>query len=200
MQVPLQIAFEGIQHSDIIEARIREEAAKLEQFFGRIISCRAVVARPQHRHHKGDIFHIRVHLVVPDAADIVVSREPAVTGAHEDVNVTIRDAFKAARRQLQDIVRKRGGQVKQHEVPPHGVIAELHPEADYGFIASSDGREIYFHRNSVADNRFEELKARQEVRFAESQGDASKFCTANRQTSPRLSVSGMLQFMFGGCL
>ena len=138
MEVPLKIAFEGIQHSDAIEARIREEAGKLEQFFERIVSARVVVARPQHRHHKGDIYHIRVHLVVPDAADIVVTREPAATGAHEDVYVTIRDAFKAARRQLQDVVRKRGGHVKEHEVAPHGAIAELHSEADYGIIASSD--------------------------------------------------------------
>jgi len=174
MQVPLQVAFEGIQHSDAIEALIREEAHKLEQFFGRITSCRVVVSRPQHRHHRGDIYHVRIHLAVPDAADIAVSREPAATGAHEDVHVTIRDAFKAARRQLQDLVRKRGGHVKAHEVPAHGTIAALHPAADYGFIASSDGREIYFHRNSVADNRFDELKAGEQVRFSESQGDAGQ--------------------------
>ncbi len=107
MEVPLQIAFEGIQHSDAIEARIREEAGKLEQFFDRIVSARVVVARPQHRHHKGDIYQVRIHLVVPDCADVVVSREPAADGAHEDMYVTIRDAFKAARRQLQDIARKR---------------------------------------------------------------------------------------------
>ncbi|MGB7917202.1 MAG: HPF/RaiA family ribosome-associated protein [Rhodomicrobium sp.] len=171
MEVPLKIAFEGIQHSDAIEARIREEAGKLEQFFERIVSARVVVARPQHRHHKGDIYHIRVHLVVPDAADIVVSRESAATGAHEDVYVRIRDAFKAARRQLQDVVRKRGGHVKEHEVAPHGVIAELHSEADYGFIASGDGREIYFHRNSVADGGFDVLHIGQEVRFSETEGD-----------------------------
>lgn len=171
MQVPLQVAFEGIQHSDAIEARIREEADKLEQFFGRLISARVVVARPQHRHHKGDTYHIRIHLAVPDAADIAVSREPAATGAHEDVYVTIRDAFKAARRQLQDIVRKRDGHVKEHEVPPHGVIAAIHAGAGYGFITSSDGREIYFHRNSVADDRFDELNVGEEVRFSETEGD-----------------------------
>jgi ribosome-associated translation inhibitor RaiA len=107
MQVPLQIAFDGIQHSDAVEARIREEVEKLEQFSGRIVSASVVVARPQHRHHKGGIFHIKIHLVVPDAPDIAVSREPAADGAHEDVYVTIRDAFKAARRQLQDVARKR---------------------------------------------------------------------------------------------
>ncbi len=107
MQVPLQIAFDGIQHSDAVEARIKEEVEKLEQFSERIVRARVIVARPQHRHHKGDTFHITIHLVVPESPDVVVSREPGADGAHEDVYVTIRDAFKTARRQLQDVVRKR---------------------------------------------------------------------------------------------
>ncbi len=107
MQVPLQIAFDGVQHSDAVEERIREEAGKLEQFFDRLVSARVVVGKPQHRHHKGDTFQVRILLVVPDAPEIAVSREPSATGAHEDIYVTIRDAFKTARRQLQDSVKKR---------------------------------------------------------------------------------------------
>lgn len=171
MQSPLQIVFEHIGQSDAIEARIREEAAKLERFYDRITAMRVVVARPQHRHHKGDTYQIRIHITVPGAADIAVSREPAATGAHEDVYVTIRDVFMAARRRLQDLTRKRQGHVKTHEPPPHGRIAALHPEADHGFIAATDGREIYFHRNSLADRRLEDLRVGQEVRFAEAAGD-----------------------------
>jgi len=171
MQVPLQIAFEHIHHSDAIEARIREEAAKLEEFYGRLTSARVVVSRPQHRHHKGDTYAVRIHLTVPGAADIVINRDPGVTGAHEDAYVTIADAFKAARRQLQDLVRERQGQTKAHDEAPHGTIATLVPEADHGFIASTDGREIYFHRNSVEDGKFDELRVGQEVRFAETVGD-----------------------------
>lgn len=107
MQSPLQIAFEHIPQSDAVEARVREEAAKLEQFCDRITAMRVVVARPQHRHTKGDTFQVRIHITVPGAADIAISREPAATGAHEDVYVTLRDAFKAARRQLQDTMEKR---------------------------------------------------------------------------------------------
>ena len=107
MQVPLQVAFDGIQHSDAIEARIGEEMGKLEQFSSRIVSARVTVARPQHRHRKGDTYHVRIHLAVPDAPDIVVSQEASATGPHEDVYVTIGHAFKAARRQLQDTLRKR---------------------------------------------------------------------------------------------
>lgn len=107
MQIPLQISFEGIGHSKPIEARIREEAEKLEQFYDRITAARVVVGRPQHRHEKGDTYQVRIHLTIPGTPDIVVSRDPGVDGAHEDAYVTIRDAFKAARRQLQDVVRER---------------------------------------------------------------------------------------------
>jgi cold shock CspA family protein/ribosome-associated translation inhibitor RaiA len=170
MQVPLHISFEHIGHSDPIEARVREEAKKLEQFHGRITAARVVIGRPQHRHHKGDTYRVRIHLTVPGAADIVINRDPDVTGAHEDAYVTIRDAFKAARRQLQDLVREQQGQVKMHAPPPHGVIASLYPDRDHGFITSADGREIYFHRNSVEGGAFEKLRVGEEVRFSEEVG------------------------------
>jgi len=64
-----------------------------------------------------------------------------------------------------------GPRMKEHEVPPHGTIAAIHAGAGYGFIASSDGREIYFHRNSVADGGFDVLHKGQEVRFSETEGD-----------------------------
>lgn len=180
MHTPLQLTFEHIGHSDAIEARIREEAAKLEQFYDRITSMRVVVARPQHRQHKGDIYQIRIHVTVPGTADLAISREPAATGAHEDVYVTIRDAFKAARRQLQDLARKRQGHVKKHETPPHGRVIALPPGQDHGFIAASDGREIYFHRNSVEKGKFDELEVGQEVGFSETVGDKGPQATIVR--------------------
>lgn len=115
MQTELQISFADIPHSDAVEARLREEAAKLEQFNQRITAMRVVVARPHHRHHKGDAFHIRIHVSVPGAPDFAISREPAVTDDHEDVYVTIRDAFKAARRKLHDLSEKQHGHARaQH--------------------------------------------------------------------------------------
>jgi cold shock CspA family protein len=130
-----------------------------------------VIGRPQHRHHKGDTYCVRIHLAVPGGKHICISRDPAATGRHEDAHVTIRDAFDAAGRQLQDHVRKLGGVVKSHDVPPHGTIASLAPDRDHGFIAASDGREIYFHRNTLDGVKLEDLEVGQEVRFAESIGD-----------------------------
>ena len=107
MERPLQISFDNVEHSDAVETRIREEAAKLEQFHDRIISMRVVVTKPQKRHHKGDTFQVRIHLTAPGGADIAITRDPAADGAHEDVYVTVRDAFAAARRKLQDTQRRR---------------------------------------------------------------------------------------------
>lgn len=107
MEHPLQISFDNVEHSDAVEKRIREEASKLEQLHDRITSMRVVVTKPQRRHNKGDTFQVRIHMTAPGGADIAITRDPAADGAHEDVYVTIRDAFAAARRKLQDTVRKR---------------------------------------------------------------------------------------------
>jgi ribosome-associated translation inhibitor RaiA len=120
MQVPLQVTFQDIGHSDAIEARIREEAGKLEQFYDRIASMQVVIARAQHRHKSGETYRVKLRLTIPGATDIAVSRDPDVTSEHEGAYVTIRDAFKPARRQLQDFARKRQGQVKEHARPLSG--------------------------------------------------------------------------------
>jgi cold shock CspA family protein/ribosome-associated translation inhibitor RaiA len=180
MQVPLQIVFEHIGSSDAIEAAVRKEAQRLERFYDRITSARVVIGRPQHRHRKGDTYSVRVHLALPGGKHVDVSHEPAATGRHEDAYVTIRDAFDAAGRQLQDQARKLDGAVKAREPPPHGVVAALVPEQDHGFIAASDGREIYFHRNSLIEGRLEDLAVGQEVRFSETEGDKGPQATSVR--------------------
>ena len=180
MQVPLQIVFEHVDHSDALEAAVRTEAQRLERFCDRVTSARVVIARPQHRHHKGDTYCVRIHVAVPGGKHIDISRDPAATGRHEDAHVTIRDAFDAAGRRLQDQVRQLEGEVKAHEAPPHGTIASIVPEHDHGFIAASDGREIYFHRNCVTSARLEDSKIGQEVRFSELVGDKGPQATSVR--------------------
>lgn len=120
-----------MESSDAVSTRIREEAAKLEEFFPRITSCRVVVEVP-HRHHKRrDLFHVRIDLGVP-GRELVVSHDPSpnanlshgkegqlqkhieILPEHQDVYVSIRDAFASARRQLQGYARHLRGEVKSH--------------------------------------------------------------------------------------
>jgi cold shock CspA family protein len=46
-------------------------------------------------------------------------------------------------------------------------VLRLIPERDHGFIEAKDGREIYFHRNSVVGRGFEALRVGDDVRFVE---------------------------------
>lgn len=105
MQVPVHIKFHGIDVSPSLEQRIREQVEKLEQFCDRITSCEVVVELPHQHHRHGKQFHVRIDLSVP-GSDIVVSRDPGEGDAHEDPYVAVRDAFLAARRQLEDWVHR----------------------------------------------------------------------------------------------
>ena len=105
MQVPLHIAFHGIDPSPALEQRIREQVSKLEQFFDRITACDVAVELPHNHHRHGKQWHVRITLAVP-GQDIVVSRDPGRDEDHEDPYVAVRDAFLAARRQLEDYVHK----------------------------------------------------------------------------------------------
>jgi hypothetical protein len=94
--------------------------------------------------HRGKPFNIRIELTVP-GAEIVVNRDRA-----EDVYLAIRDAFDHARRQMEDHVRSRRGDLKTHEPEARGHIVRLFPEEGYGFIERSDGTECYFPKTAAA--------------------------------------------------
>ncbi len=50
-------------------------------------------------------------------------------------------------------------------------MKEIDPLGEFGFIEASDGREIYFHRNSVLNGGFADLSVGARVTFAEEMGD-----------------------------
>ncbi len=114
MQIPLQITVRDMAHSDALDGRIREKIADLEHFHPRITSCRVTVAASRKHHHQGHQFEVRIDVRVPGRAEIVANREH-----DEDVYVALRDAFDSVKRQLEEVVREKRGDVKAHE-PPNG--------------------------------------------------------------------------------
>ena len=170
MQIPLQIIFRGIPHSDAVEARIREKVDKLDRFHSHIMSCRVAVESEHQHHHQGNQYHIRIDITTP-RKELVVSREHHDKQAHEDIYVAIRDAFNAATRQLEDYSRIKRGRVKTHDQQQAGTVARLIAEKDHGFIEAPDGREIYFHRNSVRGGGFDSLEIGSPVRYMEEEND-----------------------------
>lgn len=194
MEIPLQITFRNMLPSQAIEDNIREKASKLESFYDRIMSCRVIVEAPHRHHRKGKAYEVRIDLTVPGGelvinrspkrlkaanlrqagppeTKLVESHEPSKHGAHTDVYVAIRDAFNAAGRKLQDHARRQSGAVKLHQAPPRARVAKLFPEERYGFLETPDGREVYFHSNSVLEPGFDHLDVGAEVYFAEEWGE-----------------------------
>lgn len=104
MQLQPQITFRHLDTSEAVKGVIERRVAELEQFFDRITSCKVVV-EASHNQRRGRLYHVAVTLFVP-GSEIVVNRDPSEHHAHEDIHVAVRDAMDAARRQLEDYVRR----------------------------------------------------------------------------------------------
>ncbi|MGD9014848.1 MAG: cold shock domain-containing protein [Candidatus Omnitrophota bacterium] len=46
-----------------------------------------------------------------------------------------------------------------------GKIKKVIRDRGFGFISDTDGREVFFHRSGVLDNKFDSLNEAQEVAF-----------------------------------
>jgi len=170
MKLPVQIAFHNMPHDAAIDSAIRANAEWLDSYYDRIMSCRVVVDCPHLHHKEGNLYQIRIDLKVP-GGELAVKREPSQHTDYKDLDIMIRDAFDEVRRQLEDHVRRQRGEVKAHESLPHARVVRVFPETGYGFLETPDGREVYFHKNSVLEANFEDLKVGTEVRFVEELGD-----------------------------
>lgn len=202
MQLPIDITFRDFESTPAIEDLVRTEAAKLERYFSPIIGCNIIVERP-HRAPSGAVCHVRLEVNTPQG-QLVVSHDPSLHGELRDLAIprariepdqvklhthprtAIRDAFRQMRRQLQEHARQLRGDVKTPADPrSRGEVVRLFPVEGYGFLEGGDGREIYFHRNSVLNNHFGQLRLGTAVDFVEEAGDKGPQASSVRVLSPR---------------
>jgi len=116
-QLPLRITFRHMDASPALATRIRALVSRLEKFDARITHCHVIVAPPpRHRRH-GALYDFHIDIGLPDRV-IAVRRAHSGAAAHEDPFVALRDAFRAARRKLEDYRRTRRGDIKRHSQPP----------------------------------------------------------------------------------
>ena len=169
MQTPVDIAFRHCEPSEEIRSEIAAQLQRLEKFSPRITSCRVVVTGPQTGHRRGG-FEVELRIAMPDHNKVVVDKSHADAPEREHALVAIREAFDAAVRQIENVMREFRGQVKHHAEASHGRVKNLLAREDCGFIETADGRQIYFHRNAVLDAAFDRLKVGSEVAFAEEEG------------------------------
>jgi cold shock CspA family protein len=171
MQVPVQVVLNKVPQAAAVREEVLKAASVLERFHPRVTACRVGISNPEARHRQGGLFDVNVVLRVPGHREIVVSRRAGDQPEREHLNVALRKAFAQARRRLQDTVRELRGDVKAKAEREAGKVAKLFARSGYGIIETGDGREIYFHRNSVADGKFRLLKVGAHVRFVETEGE-----------------------------
>ena len=171
MQTPVEIDFQGIDARSEIRSVIVQHIAELEQRCDRMTACRVVLKGPGGHHRSGGLYEVNIRLTLPNGREVNIDRTAQADERHSDLTFAINDAFKRARRQLQDQVRRLQGQVKHHDGLPIGTVLRLDPSGEFGFLESSESREIYFHRNSVLDNAFSSLAVGSRITFAEEMGE-----------------------------
>lgn len=126
MRLPLQVLFRGMDPTPALEADIRRRAQALDRFAADLMACRVEVALLHKHRHQGQPYAVRLHVTLP-------GRELTVDHVqHEDLRVALRDAFADVRRQIEDTVRRRRGEVKAHSLPgvppPSGLDRQLFTE------------------------------------------------------------------------
>jgi len=162
MTIPLRIVSRTTPLSTAQRSAVEGLTAGLRSFFPRIVSCAVHVDGPG-AHHRQGTYNVRINLSVP-SREIVISRQKC-----GNLQEALLEAFRAAGRRLEDHARRIRGHVKSRAGSQLGRVVRLFPDRDFGFL-ESDGREVYFHRNSVRSPGFDRLRVGTPVRYAEEAG------------------------------
>jgi ribosome-associated translation inhibitor RaiA len=126
MILPVQVTFHQMEPYPEAEAWVREHAAKLNEFYSKIMHCRVTIEAPTRR---GSPYQVHIDLTVP-GKELAVSHEPSlyssaqrlqqkkrvksldIDAPYKDLHLAIDRTFKAARRQLEDYVHLQRDQSK----------------------------------------------------------------------------------------
>ena len=98
----------------LAQPSISDKVARLEKQFDRMTHCRVVVEAPHRHAHKKRPYQIKVEIGMAGRAPIIVHSDHDYNASHEDIGFAVRDAFDAARRQINELTDKRGEPAK-HE-------------------------------------------------------------------------------------
>lgn len=188
MQVPLEIAFHNIEHSDWAEDEIRNHVARLEDIYKRLTSCRVRVDQRATNAHQTIPPVVRIEIGLPGHKDIVVAHEPDHLQRkfqRPDLHNAINEAFRVAERQLSEFKDKLADRTKSaltHEAANEfmGQVAEMAAEKDHGFVMTKEGGLLYFHRNAVLTGDFDRLRRGDAVTYVEEVGDTGPIATKIR--------------------
>jgi|GEM_PF-991173 len=100
---PCQITFKGMDPSEAARVEVRAWLDRLGVLTTPMIGGQVVIESVDEGRREDRRYHVRMELTMPEGV-VVVGPEHPSNGPHEDVYVAIRNAFRAARRQLESSV------------------------------------------------------------------------------------------------
>jgi hypothetical protein len=106
MQIAPEITFEGCEPSTASRTVILKEIERLEVRNNHITGCRVKVIAPSHKHLHGVGFEVHLWITIPPHENIVVDRATSSESPHEYEEVAIKNAFAAARHQIDNLSKK----------------------------------------------------------------------------------------------
>lgn len=106
MQLPINVTYRGLEKSENIDNLVIEYAARLDKFCDHINRCDVAIEQPNHAHHKGNPFRVRIDVTVRPRHELVAEEQQVDNGTHEPLRKVIHDAFKTMERQLRHLVEK----------------------------------------------------------------------------------------------
>ncbi len=172
MRVPLEVTFRGMSSDEDIKDLINRKTDKLDRIADHLISCRVAVELKQKHPQTGNPYRVRINLRLPPNKELVVDSGEAEGDIHDDLATVVRDVFETATRRLKKIVDKQQNVVKEHpQQETSGMVVRLFGDKGFGFLKTIDGRELFFHRNSVLNDDFDRLAPGTGVRYVEEAGE-----------------------------
>ena len=172
MQVPVKITFRNVEKTPAVEDLINRKVDKLERICNYITSCRITIEKLQKHQRMGNLFRVQIDLAVPPGHKLVAGKEPGDSDMHDPLFTVVRHAFEAAERQLKALVERQRGLVKTHqEQELQAVVSRLYKDESHGSLRTIEGREIYFHKNSVLNHDFDRLEIGTGVRYVYEIGE-----------------------------
>jgi hypothetical protein len=105
MQTPLRITFHRLSPRPELVAEVRRLAAQLDDGDSRITHCHVVLGVPDRHKMQGRSFDVHIEVGIPGDR-VVVSHLQDAAGGDENPAGVIRNAFRAARKQLRARARR----------------------------------------------------------------------------------------------
>ncbi|MEB3151730.1 MAG: HPF/RaiA family ribosome-associated protein [Sphaerospermopsis sp.] len=175
MKIQPEITYRNVEKSEAIDNLIHEKIAKLENICNYINSCHIAIEKIHDRPRSGSPYRVRIDLTVPPGHELAAEKNPGEGVQYQPLDAVVRETFDAMRQQLVKLtqLQRASEQAGRYEEAQEstGLVTKLFREDGYGFLKTLDGREIYFHQNSVLHHDFDRLGIGTGVHFSLEDGE-----------------------------